>query len=68
MNLYKTFATHKNDDGISVEVVSWQGSLTEASKARSAAKKEGHKAETQTVNVPTSKDTLLIWLNKNVTA
>ena len=61
MRLYKTF--NKTPDG---EVVSWQGSQTEASKARSACKAAGNKAESQTVEVPTSKDGLLEWLNENV--
>jgi hypothetical protein len=69
MILYKTFATHTNDAGNSVEVVSFQGSQTEASKARAVAKKDGHKnVESQTVNVPTAKGPLLEWLNENVTA
>lgn len=61
MRLYKTFS--KTPEG---EVVSWQGSQTEASKARSTSKAAGNKAESQTVEVPTSKDGLLTWLNENV--
>jgi hypothetical protein len=61
MNLYKTTATNESGQ----KDVSFQGSQTEASKARSAAKKDGCKAESQTINVPTSKDGLLEWLNAN---
>lgn len=65
MLLYKTFTTNEHGQ---VDV-SWQGSQTEASKARGAAKKAGHsKAESQTVNVPTAKGPLLDWLNENVKA
>lgn len=64
MNLYKTYATDKETG---TTKVSFQGSLTEASKVRSGAKANGCKAESQTINVPTSKDGLLEWLNKNVT-
>jgi len=62
MQLYKTFT--KTLDG--TEMISYQGSLTEASKARSSAKKEGFKAETQTINIPTGKAGLIEWLNNNV--
>lgn len=67
MNLYKTYIT---DAGPAEPVtkVSFQGSQTEASKARSAAKKDGYKAESQTIDVPTSKGPLLAWLNENVKA
>ncbi len=64
MILYKTFIT----GGLTAQdKVSFQGSQTEASKARAAAKKEGFKAESQTVNIPTAKGPLLEWLNENVT-
>ena len=59
MLLYKTTTT----DG-----VSFQGSQTEASKARSALKTQGFKPETQTIEVPTNKAGLLEWLNANVTS
>lgn len=63
MQIYKTYATNENGQ----TDVSWQGSQTEASKARSAAKKDGYKkAESQTVNIPTAKGPLLDWLNENV--
>lgn len=62
MNLYKTFT--KTLDG--TEMISYQGSQTEASKARSNAKKEGFKAESQTINIPTAKGPLIEWLNNNV--
>lgn len=62
MILYKTYAT----DGSGTTNVSFQGSQTDASKARSAAKKDGWKAESQTINVPTAKGPLLDWLNENV--
>lgn len=67
MILYKTFVT---DTGPAepVTTVSWQASQTDASKVRGAAKKNGCKAESQTVNIPTAKGPLLEWLNENVTA
>lgn len=71
MLLYKTFITRTNPNengGNPVESVSWQGSQTESSKARSAAKKDGCKAESRTVEVPTAKGPLLAWLNENVKA
>jgi hypothetical protein len=66
MQLYKTIST--TTDNELTRKVSWQASQTEASKARSAAKKDGLKAETQTVNVPTAKGPLIDWLNENVAA
>lgn len=63
MQIYKTFTT---DKALGIVSVSWQGSQTEASKARSAAKAGNCKAESQTVNIPTSKGPLLDWLNENV--
>ena len=63
MNLYKTYATDKTTQAVTV---SFQGSQTEASKARSAAKADGFKAESQTIEVPTAKGPLLEWLNENV--
>lgn len=62
MILYKTYTTNEHGQ----QTVSFQGSQTDASKARSAAKKEGFKAESQTINVPTAKGPLLDWLNENV--
>jgi hypothetical protein len=61
MIVYKTFTT--STEG--VQSISWQASQTEASKARGAAKKLGFKAESQTVNILTSKSALIEWLNKN---
>lgn len=63
MNLYKTFATDKATAAVTV---SWQASQTDASKVRAQLKRDGCKAESQTVNVPTAKSPLLDWLNKNV--
>lgn len=63
MQLYKTYAT---DKALGSVTVSWQGSQTEASKARNAAKAGNCKAESQTVNIPTAKGPLLEWLNENV--
>ncbi len=65
MNLYKTYITNKATNDVTV---SWQASQTDASKARGAAKANGCKAESQTVNVPTAKGPLLEWLNENVKA
>ena len=67
MLLYKTFTTNKND-ATDVSRPTFQGSQTEASKARTAAKTDGYKVETQTIEVPTNKAGLLEWLNANVTA
>lgn len=63
MVVYKTFATSL----LGNQTISWQASQTEASKARSAAKKNGSKAESQTINIPTAKSALIEWLNENVT-
>lgn len=63
MQLYKTYYT--NEDG--AEIVSWQGSQTDASKTRAQLKRDGYKKpESQTVNIPTAKGPLLDWLNENV--
>lgn len=70
MQIYKTFLTYTNkvkDGAPTADLVSWQASQTEASKARTAARARGYKAESQTVNVPTAKGPLLAWLNENVT-
>lgn len=66
MQLYKTIATFAEDDSTTV---SFQGSQTEASKKRTALKAEGFvKPTSQTIEVPTSKAGLLVWLNANVTS
>lgn len=65
MQIYKTFTTNKETG---VVAISFQGSQTESSKARSAAKAAGFKAESQTIEVPTNKGPLLAWLNENVTS
>ena len=64
MILYKTYLTNEHGQA----TVSFQGSQTDASKVRGAAKKDGFKAESQTVNIPTAKGPLLAWLNENVKA
>lgn len=64
MLLYKTTAICKLTG---VTTISFQGSQTESSKARAAAKANNCKAESQTIEVPTSKAGLLEWLNTNVT-
>ena len=67
MLLYKTTATTAFPDAICK--VSFQGSQTEASKARTALKAEGcGKPTSQTIEVPTNKAGLLEWLNANVTS
>jgi hypothetical protein len=66
MLIYKTFATPAASSEASK--VSFQGSQTEASKARAQLKRDGFKAESQTIEVPTNKAGLLAWLNENVTA
>ena len=71
MKLYKTRATRsapETDLGSDVRV-SWQGSQTEASKARTAFRAEGFKKSdvtSQEMDVPTTKDALMDWLNENV--
>ena len=65
MLLYKTSVTNKETGVIAT---SYQGSQTEASKARSAAKAAGFKAESQTINIPTAKGPLLEWLNEHAAA
>lgn len=64
MVIYKTFTTST----LGIQTISWQASQTEASKARGAAKKEGSKAESQTINIPTAKSQLISWLNENATS
>lgn len=66
MQLYRTNAISR-EDGEPIPAVSWQASQTEASKARSALKAAGFKAESHTVNIPTSKGGLIDWLNENAT-
>ena len=64
MKLYKT--TVKNALDLTAR---WAGSQTEATKHRKEFGEAGFKrseVETQTVDVPTHKDGLLEWLNKNV--
>jgi hypothetical protein len=67
MQIYKpTYQRDDSEDGTKfTNITVWGGSLTEASKARSAAKKLGAKAETQTINIPTAKGPLIDWLNEN---
>lgn len=62
MQIYKTFATSRETG---VVAISYQGSQTEASKARSGAKSNGCKAESQTINIPTAKGPLIEWLNEH---
>ena len=62
MQIYKTYATNKETGTVAI---SYQGSQTEASKARSGAKANGCKAESQTINIPTAKGPLIDWLNEN---
>lgn len=62
MNLYQTTA----QTGADSFKVSWSGSGADASKQRSAFKKEGLKnVSTEEINVPTNKADLLAWLNTN---
>lgn len=68
MQIYKTVAVDTGIPATRPDIVTWQASQTEASKARSAAKLDGRKAETRTVNIPTAKGPLLEWLNENVKA
>jgi hypothetical protein len=71
MQLYRTSAIKKDLAGAPdapAQTITWQASQTEASKARSALKAMGFKAESQTVNIPTAKGPLIDWLNENVKA
>ena len=63
MQLYRTFATPAAASAPTKS--SYQGSQTEASKARAQLKRDGFKAESQTVNIPTAKGPLIEWLNEN---
>ena len=61
MRLYQT--TGDNSDGTTV---SWNGSAADASKQRSAFKKDGYKGvSTEEYDVPTNKTDLLVFLNTN---
>lgn len=66
MQIYKTTAIDLGVPSTRADVISWQASQTEASKARTAAKADGRKATSQTVDIPTAKGPLLDWLNANV--
>ena len=69
MKLYKTTGMQPISEGRYDKFVSWQGSQTEASKARTALRSQGCKRDnvtSQEMDVPTTKDALLEWLNKNV--
>jgi hypothetical protein len=62
MKLYQTTA----QTGADSFKVSWNGSGADASKQRSAFKKEGLKSvSTEEIDVPTNKTDLLAWLNTN---
>ncbi len=65
MQIYRTYTTPTNATAPTVSS-SWQASQTEASKKRAQLKRDGFKAETQTVNIPTAKGPLIEWLNENV--
>lgn len=69
MRFYKIIASVNSGDKPAPEdYVIWAGSLTEAAKARKdmaargAARKD---TETFELDIPTSKDGLLAWLNTN---
>ena len=64
MKLYKTTYTPAD---FTVAMPTWCGSADEASKGRTALKKDhpGCKPTTETHDVPTDKVGLLGWLNKN---
>lgn len=66
MQIYKTTAVDTSITSPRPDLVSWQASQTDASKARTAAKADGRKATSQTVNIPTAKGPLLDWLNEHV--
>ena len=68
MKIYKTIATDTSVPATRPDVISWQASQTEASKARTAAKADKRKGETQTVDIPTAKGPLIDWLNANCAA
>lgn len=61
MQIYRTTA-----DTESHSLQSWQGSLSDASKARTAYKAQGYRSTSEPVEVPTNKAGLLAWLNENV--
>ena len=65
MQIYKTIYTQAAS---TIEMCKWGASQTDASKTRTALKKDGFKViGTQTVDIPTAKGPLLAWLNENVT-
>lgn len=61
MQLYKTIIRNANNDLVAI---TWQGSQIEAAKARAAAKRDGCRAVSEHVNIPTDKRGLLGWLNE----
>jgi hypothetical protein len=64
MKLYKITATNSDGD----TGTTWASSQTESAKARKEFMEKGFKRNqlvTEDVEVPTSKDGLLNWLNKN---
>ena len=60
MQAYKTVAVKPG----APTKITWQGSLADAAKARKAAKAEEYKADSEPVNIPTSKAELLQFLNE----
>jgi hypothetical protein len=63
MRLYQTTGT---DSVNSAERVIWNGSAADASKQRTAFKKDGYKGvSTEEYDVPTNKTALLDFLNAN---
>lgn len=65
MVIYKTLGVPTASS--TVTSVSWQASQTGASKKRAALKRDGFKATSETVNIPTAKGPLIEWLNEHVT-
>ena len=64
MKFYKTTAVNKLDE--LATATTWQASQSDAGAARAAGRKEGHKVDTKTMDIPTDKQGLLGWLNANV--
>ena len=66
MQLYKTTATYKDDDGATISSVMWSGTQADARGDKKSYKDLGSKdAVTTPVDVPTNKAGLLDWLNNN---
>jgi hypothetical protein len=67
MKLYLTSGEYKSATNGSYElVVKWSGTQKEARQDRKQMKDDGaYLVDTEVIDVPTSKEALIIWLNNN---